>query len=205
MKMAELAERAHLSVPTVKFYIREGLLSPGERTGVNQADYGEAHVERLRLIRALATVASLPLAQIRRVIEAVDSQSDVLSAMAITQSALVGEIDEFAVEPVAQEHLDAVIDLRGWRTEKTSPAYRAALRAMSAIRTEGLSPSLERLDDYAQAADAIGRADLRSLEDATGLEHVLSGVVLGSILRSALVDALVLLAQQNYAIRQHDE
>ena len=60
--MAELAKRSGLSVATIKFYLREGLLPPGQRSNVNQAEYDEAHLERLRMIRALAKVARLPLA-----------------------------------------------------------------------------------------------------------------------------------------------
>lgn len=61
-----------MSVPTIKFYVREGLLPAGELTSPNQASYGEAHVQRLRLIRALLDVGGLSVASIREVIVAVD-------------------------------------------------------------------------------------------------------------------------------------
>jgi DNA-binding transcriptional MerR regulator len=61
MWMAELAARSGLSVATIKFYLREGLLPPGEATGATRSRYDESHVRRLRLIRALTEVAGLRL------------------------------------------------------------------------------------------------------------------------------------------------
>ena len=54
MCMSELAAASGLPVATVKFYLREGLLPPGEATGATRARYDETHVKRLRLIRALS-------------------------------------------------------------------------------------------------------------------------------------------------------
>ena len=47
MRIAELSRRSGVSVPTIKYYLREGLLAAGERTGPNQARYDEAHLRRL--------------------------------------------------------------------------------------------------------------------------------------------------------------
>jgi DNA-binding transcriptional MerR regulator len=52
---------------TIKFYLREGLLPAGSPQGRNQALYGERHLERLRLIRALREVAGLSLDVVGRV------------------------------------------------------------------------------------------------------------------------------------------
>lgn len=90
--MAELSRRSGLSVPTIKYYLREGLLQPGRRTSVNQARYDDAHLERLRLIRALVKVAGLPLDKVREVVQAVSIESSVLDAMGVTQDALVGDV-----------------------------------------------------------------------------------------------------------------
>lgn len=57
MRMSELSTRAGVSVATVKFYLREGLLAPGESINAREASYSERHVERLRLIRGLVHVS----------------------------------------------------------------------------------------------------------------------------------------------------
>ncbi|MEP6649003.1 MAG: MerR family transcriptional regulator, partial [Lapillicoccus sp.] len=53
MRLAELCAATGVPAATVKYYLREGLLPPGERVSATRADYGPPHVERLRLIRAL--------------------------------------------------------------------------------------------------------------------------------------------------------
>lgn len=201
--MAELARRSDLSVATIKYYLREGLLQPGRRTSVNQAVYDAAHLERLRLVRALAKVAGLPLHKIREVIQAVSVESSVLGAMAVTQDALVGDIETGALDKTADEALTRVIEERGWRCEPGSPAHRAAIRAVAELQAEGLGALVDRLDDYAQAADSIGRIDLAVVSVADSLEAMIRGVVLGSVLRRPLLDTFVLLAQQHYANELH--
>lgn len=44
--MRELAECSGVPVATIKFYLRTGLLAPGERTSPNQARYTGEHVRR---------------------------------------------------------------------------------------------------------------------------------------------------------------
>jgi DNA-binding transcriptional MerR regulator len=68
----ELSRRSGVPRSTIKFYLREGLLAPGEASAPKQARYGEAHLERLRLIRALREVARLPLDVIGRVTRELD-------------------------------------------------------------------------------------------------------------------------------------
>lgn len=70
MLISELADRAGLPVGTVKYYLREGLLPPGERTAATRAEYGPDHVERLRLIRVLLGIGGLSVADTRSVLQA---------------------------------------------------------------------------------------------------------------------------------------
>jgi DNA-binding transcriptional MerR regulator len=53
MLVSELAERADVPLATVKYYLREGLLAPGETTGPRRAEYDDAHLRRLRVLRLL--------------------------------------------------------------------------------------------------------------------------------------------------------
>ena len=45
VRIAELSSRSGTTIPSIKFYLREGLLPAGAATGRNQADYAEAHVQ----------------------------------------------------------------------------------------------------------------------------------------------------------------
>ncbi len=72
MKVSELAAQSGVALATIKYYLREGLLMPGEPTSATGARYGEQHVRRLALIRALAG-AGLAIPRIRAVLELVDT------------------------------------------------------------------------------------------------------------------------------------
>lgn len=199
MRMAELAERSGLGVPTIKYYLREGLLEPGRRTHVNQAVYGAAHLERLRLIRALSKVAGLPLSTIRDVVLEIDAGPTVLDAMALTQDALVGDVAPDSSDEDAAALVHRVVRTRAWTCQVGSPAYQAAVRAVADLGDEDLGAVIEHLDDYARAADDVARIDVQAIAAATSLDETIRGVVLGTIYRRSLLDALVLLAQQHHA------
>ena len=79
MRVSELVERSGVPLATVKYYIREGLLPAGHVTSTTRASYGEAHLQRLRLIKALTGVAGLPLGRVRDVLDAVDHPDGDLS------------------------------------------------------------------------------------------------------------------------------
>jgi DNA-binding transcriptional MerR regulator len=70
LRIGELADRAGVSVATIKFYIREGLLPPPPvKTGRTMGYYDEAYLERLLLIRKLRDEHFLPLRAIRLLLE----------------------------------------------------------------------------------------------------------------------------------------
>ena len=198
MRMAELAKRSGLSVATIKFYLREGLLPAGHRSSVNQAEYDEVHLERLRMIRALAKVAGLPLASIREVVGVVDGGGSPVDAMAATQDALAGEVDAKRIDAESEGALDRMIAERGWRCEKASPAYGAAAAALAELESEGFGGE-GLLDGYAEAADLVGRSDLAAVAAEGSTAGLVRAIVVGGALRRPLLDALVMLAQQHHA------
>lgn len=69
--MAALSTTSGVSVPTIKYYLREGPLEPETLTGPNQADCRDDHVHRLRLIRALMDVGGLGVGAVRAVLAAI--------------------------------------------------------------------------------------------------------------------------------------
>lgn len=64
-RMRDLCALSGLSRQAIHFYIQQGLVPRGRKAGKNMAFYGEAHVERLRLIRTLKHEQFLPLKAIR--------------------------------------------------------------------------------------------------------------------------------------------
>lgn len=67
-RMRDLCSATGLERRTIHFYIQEGLLPEGRKTGRNMAYYTEEHVERLRLIKQLQQERFLPLRAIRAVL-----------------------------------------------------------------------------------------------------------------------------------------
>jgi len=65
MKMKELEARTSVGRETIRYYIREGLLSEPERPKPNVAVYDETHVRRVALIKRLQHERFLPLAKIK--------------------------------------------------------------------------------------------------------------------------------------------
>lgn len=68
-RMKDLCEQAGLSRQVVHFYVQQGLVPEGHKTGRNMAWYGQAHLERLKLIRQLQEERFLPLKAIRAMLE----------------------------------------------------------------------------------------------------------------------------------------
>lgn len=67
-RMRDLCQMTGLERQTIHFYIQEGLLPEGQKTGRNMAYYSEEHVERLRLIKQLQQERFLPLRAIRAIL-----------------------------------------------------------------------------------------------------------------------------------------
>ena len=68
-RMKDLCEKTGLPRQVVHFYIQQGLVPEGQKTGRNMAYYGEEHVERILLVRKLQHERFLPLKAIRALLE----------------------------------------------------------------------------------------------------------------------------------------
>jgi DNA-binding transcriptional MerR regulator len=69
MRMGELAEASGVPAPTIKHYLREGLLPEPVKTSRNMAYYPPEFVERIRLIKRLQEERFLPLKAIKSVLD----------------------------------------------------------------------------------------------------------------------------------------
>jgi len=76
MRISELSKQAGVPVATIKYYLREGLLPPGERTKVNQAQYGDEHLTRLVFIRGVMAVGRASIATIRDMLAVADTSPE---------------------------------------------------------------------------------------------------------------------------------
>ncbi len=72
LRMKDLCEATGLERQAIHFYIQQGLLPPGEKTGRNMAWYGPEHLERLQLIKRLQHEQFLPLKAIKALLDGRD-------------------------------------------------------------------------------------------------------------------------------------
>jgi len=206
MRIAELSRRSGTSVPSIKYYLREGLLPAGTATGRNQAEYGEAHVHRLRLIRALLDVGGLTIAAAREVLAVVDtpelSTNYVLGA-AHYSVARASRRD--AANPswqAARAEVDALIQRRGWRVDPDSPDLDNAADAVLALRALGQDDLMACAETYADAAARVASHELDVVVARGDPDRMVEGVITGTILGEALLMALRRLAQQDASGRR---
>ena len=69
LRIGELAKEAGVSLTTVKFYAKEGLIRPARKTGRNMAYYDRACVNTIATIRRLQRERYYPLSVIKRLME----------------------------------------------------------------------------------------------------------------------------------------
>lgn len=197
-----------MSIPTIKFYVREGLLPAGELTSPNQAAYGETHVQRLRLIRALLDVGGLSVAAIREVILAVDDpERSVHKLLGTVASGLVPRYDRESHAGIeeARKQVAALIAARGWRVQQGNPAAEALAVALAAVDEAGHGGFSQVLDAYADAAERVARADLNYVAGNVAREVLVESVVVGTVIGDAMFSALRRMAQTDTSDRMYGE
>jgi DNA-binding transcriptional MerR regulator len=190
VRISELARQTGVPVATIKYYLREGLLHPGEATAATQADYDESHARRLTLIRALLQVGRLSVASIREVLGALDHSGSMHDALGAVHGALPPHADD--VEPVRARALAK--DL-GWRVHPDGPAGRQLEHALQTLDAVGYPVSDERLQVYAQAARDVAECDVASVP-ATSPEEAATTVIVGTVLYEPVLLALRRMAHE---------
>jgi DNA-binding transcriptional MerR regulator len=205
VRIAELSSRSGTSIPTIKYYLREGLLPSGTATGRNQADYGEEHLRRLRLIRALIDVGGLSVAAARDVLHAADS-SEVpeLDKLGAAQYALDHGARRDRDDPTwraARDELAALLRARGWDCGEESPYLDRAADAVAAFRALDQADLLVALPAYVAAAEQVAAVEVDAVVRRGEPSRMVEGVVTGTILGEALLAAIRRLAHQHVSAR----
>lgn len=187
MKISELSTETGVSIPTLKFYLREGLMPPGELTSPNRANYTDAHVRRAALIRALRDIAGLSIAKIKSIVDALEHGEDVFEVVGTTIDSLGGAgIEEFSPAQEATAHeLDRFLESVGLPARSESLARHQMVAAFTAVR-EMLFPDMpaEFLQPYAEAAlqiaaiERAGTPGLFELEPEIAVEKAVLGIAL---------------------------
>lgn len=152
LRMRELAEASGVPAPTIKHYLREGLLPEPVKTSRNMAYYPPEFVDRIKLIKRLQEERYLPLKAIKTVL---DEDPDRAKAMLelgdqILERALAGERSRTSAAEVRKRYglpkevLDRLAELevltpnsRGY-----SPSDVTIIEAISRFRAGGYDQTI---------------------------------------------------------------
>ncbi len=206
MRLAELSERSGVSTATIKYYLREGLLPPGERVSATQAEYDEEHLRRLRLVRAMVQVGRIPVATAREVLAAVDDASaDQFERMDSAVSALPhspppDEADE-AVR-AARDAADALLRRLDWDSTPEHPARQTLVSAIAAMVRLGYPCDPETLLRYGRVAGELAAHEVTLIERFEAPTTQLEAVVALTVLYEPVLLSLRRLAQAEEAARR---
>jgi DNA-binding transcriptional MerR regulator len=142
-RIDELAQRAGLTVDTIRYYAREGLLTPPTKQGRHRL-YGSEHLERLDRIRELQA-QRFSLAAIRAIVEANKPGLEGLFTTGERSYSLAELIERSGVDE------ELVAGLRGvgllpdpaeFGGEAYDDTDLALLRAVAELRTVGMTPEI---------------------------------------------------------------
>lgn len=201
MRISDLSRQAGVSIATIKFYLREGLLPPGTATGRNQATYGETHLRRLELIRAFTQIGQLDLTTVRQLLAAIEDKHQPLPQLyeLVDQVRSTPEPAKGASTDLhgAQSDVDTFLDDLGWRVATDAPARERLTEVIATLRRLGCECGVDFFSDYAAAAETQAVKEL-DLLPADGVGADRAAAVVRSILLDAAMAALRRLAQEHY-------
>ncbi|WP_157970503.1 MerR family transcriptional regulator [Nakamurella deserti] len=199
MRMAALSRASGVPVPTIKFYLREGLLPPGHRTSPNQSQYDEHHVRRLALIRSLTELGGYSLNTVGELLRLAEDggpgPEELFALLSRTVTARVSERPAAGVEP-RFTLVDAVMRERGWRLTDNDEHRLAAATLLGMMHELDLHHTSATMRAYAAAATLT--ADSRADERDHGPDP--ERAVLAAVLDDALFTALRRMAQVSAAL-----
>jgi DNA-binding transcriptional MerR regulator len=201
MRISQLADRTGVSIPTLKYYLREGLLHPGESQSATRASYDESHVERVRLIRALVEVGRLPIERVAEVVAALDdppaTRHELLGTAHAVLRATTGARDPSpeAVARVAGLGLHAVDE---------SAASDQLARAITNAAAAGWDVSDAALHTWYAAMVRVAETDVAPELAEMSASDALRYVVVGNVLTDPVVIALRRVAQEAVSSKRLD-
>lgn len=212
MKISELSRRSGVPIPTIKYYLRDGLLPPGRATAANQADYGEEHLRRLRLVRTLVGVRRLPVGVVKEILGAVMEQDGDLHQIfgIVTDARPATQQEKQAQEQERQEageETGGVTDARelvaamGWEVYSNTAAIRSLGEVLDALSDMDSGIDWRSLLPYARLVDRISELDVQQMDGVSGVLELAERAVLVSVLLEPALLAMRRLAQEDKSAR----
>ncbi|MFF4578713.1 MerR family transcriptional regulator [Streptomyces sp. NPDC001389] len=213
MRLSELSERSGVSTATIKYYLREGLLAPGRRVSATTADYDEAHLRRLRLVRTLLQVGGLSVATAREVLGHVDDDSlgrsirlgAALWALPHPPAPDAEEEDE--ARATARREVDRLLEEVGWESARElaplNPDHTSLVEAVASLIRLGYPWNAEMMTPYARMMHQVAVHDLDFVETYPSEAERVEAAVAATILLEPILRAMHRIAQQEETVRRY--
>ncbi|MFI5639542.1 MerR family transcriptional regulator [Streptomyces goshikiensis] len=176
MKISELSRRTGVPVASIKYFLRQELLPAGRATAATLAEYGDEHVQRLRLIKALTALGGLSIAATRNVLAAIDQAHSSEGALGAVSYALpvpvaaqsaTGDEEEAEADATAGAEVAELLATLDWQAPGTSPHVQGLTAALKELRRLDARYAPGELAAYARLAESVARLDL---ERAAGVD-----------------------------------
>ena len=128
MNIKQASEQSGVSAPNIRFYEKEGLLTPARRQGNDYRDYTAGDIRALKLIRMLRML-DVPLPAIRAVLQGEQSLQQALQNQQTVleqQAAHLAAARSFCAELVRQRLQAETLDVDACLTRMEKPAVQGA-------------------------------------------------------------------------------
>ncbi|MET7783918.1 MerR family transcriptional regulator [Streptomyces mirabilis] len=221
MRISELSRRSGVPVATIKYYRREGLLPEGRALNPTAVEYGEEHIQRLRLIRSLIQLGGLSVARTREVLEAVDRPLDAFETLGVVHHALPvpsadkngkggqedsvpdSAADEATSGEGATARVETLIESMGWQISDESPHRPALAESLAALARLGAEYTTDDLLPYARLATSTADLDFEQFDGIDDRIALAERAVVLTVLFEPVVRLLRRLAQEDANHRRH--
>jgi len=193
VRISELSERSGVTIPTLKYYLREGLLHAGASQGATRAAYDDTHLERVRLVRTLVEVGHLSIERIREVVHAIDEPPS-------TRHELLGAAHE-ALRPRSPSapSPDAVAQVAALDLPEctNSPASLELAHALTAAAAGGWVIHGSTLELWLHALREVAETDVVAELGRASPGEALRYAIVGNVLTDPVLLALRRVAQES--------
>ncbi|GAX48851.1 MerR family transcriptional regulator [Streptomyces olivochromogenes] len=203
MRISELSRLSGVSVTTIKYYLREGLLPAGRQRSATQAEYDGHHLRRLRLIRALTGVRGLSVSTTREVLGALAEHTGDTHRLLGLALGSIGPFEDSAEDSTGRAEVDGLVEELGWDVHDSAPARVALAETLGSLRGLGVPLDRGALVPYARLAEHTAVLDLDQLDGIDDPLELAERALLLTVLLEPALMALRRMAQENESARRH--
>jgi DNA-binding transcriptional MerR regulator len=194
LTLSQLAAQSATTVPSIKFYLREGILPGGDLSAEHRGFYSAAHVRRLRVVHALRQVGGLSIQAIRGVCQLLDADRPATSGVVARTMDALGR-REARRPPWSGRELsrarDEVLEFlegRGIEVRACAASVERLAAALVALR-HAIGPEIApaHFVPYLEAMLSLAQRDFQDnqhlfADPETAAESAAQAVVLGTVL-----------------------